>query len=267
MCIRDRYQRRVHGDIFSEEYILRKEAEQFTILNCFLHGNILINTILRSNSLYTRPTRCILFFIQIFFYLFWSSVLISGQMEALDHPEKRKEISNIVAENLWMPVVIPIFIAFIMYIFAGMFKLRESKIFSCKSMSQYRRIRNEVLKERVVRRVIGLVVSAVSVIGMTVYIVRFSATYGWKVSTECVWCSFLSIIVDMGIYDGLLSLFLSFSYSRMKSLALWMQSWRLFKQAEIQEQSSLHSTLNHSCLLYTSPSPRDLSTSRMPSSA
>ena len=32
-------------------------------------------------------------------------------------------------------------------------------------------------------------------------------------------------------------------------------------------KKSLCTSLNHVCLLYTSPSPRDLSTSRMPSSA
>ena len=31
--------------------------------------------------------------------------------------------------------------------------------------------------------------------------------------------------------------------------------------------SQSHSTMEETCLLYTSPSPRDLSTSRMPSSA
>ena len=36
---------------------------------------------------------------------------------------------------------------------------------------------------------------------------------------------------------------------------------------EISKSSAVHSTLVIDCLLYTSPSPRDLSTSRMPSSA
>ena len=36
---------------------------------------------------------------------------------------------------------------------------------------------------------------------------------------------------------------------------------------EVVEKADPHIGLLHSCLLYTSPSPRDLSTSRMPSSA
>ena len=35
----------------------------------------------------------------------------------------------------------------------------------------------------------------------------------------------------------------------------------------IADQAELHGVLTKICLLYTSPSPRDLSTSRMPSSA
>ena len=48
-----------------------------------------------------------------------------------------------------------------------------------------------------------------------------------------------------------------------------MNTLTLIKK-QIQKQSALHDAqITHTayCLLYTSPSPRDLSTSRMPSSA
>ena len=42
-------------------------------------------------------------------------------------------------------------------------------------------------------------------------------------------------------------------------------NWKMNKT--LQEGIALAKELNETCLLYTSPSPRDLSTSRMPSSA
>ena len=40
-----------------------------------------------------------------------------------------------------------------------------------------------------------------------------------------------------------------------------------FFKLKIKDKSEMDSLMNKDCLLYTSPSPRDLSTSRMPSSA
>ena len=40
-----------------------------------------------------------------------------------------------------------------------------------------------------------------------------------------------------------------------------------FEQLEDSEDAEVEEEVNAACLLYTSPSPRDLSTSRMPSSA
>eukprot|EP00831_Metopus_contortus_P055141 TRINITY_DN4656_c0_g1_i2.p2 TRINITY_DN4656_c0_g1~~TRINITY_DN4656_c0_g1_i2.p2 ORF type:complete len:138 (-),score=29.20 TRINITY_DN4656_c0_g1_i2:69-482(-) len=42
---------------------------------------------------------------------------------------------------------------------------------------------------------------------------------------------------------------------------------RVTRTQKLLEESMMSASLQHTCLLYTSPSPRDLSTSRMPSSA
>ena len=42
---------------------------------------------------------------------------------------------------------------------------------------------------------------------------------------------------------------------------------RIGKQRTLEDTPSVRGMINKVCLLYTSPSPRDLSTSRMPSSA
>ena len=58
-----------------------------------------------------------------------------------------------------------------------------------------------------------------------------------------------------------------YSYSREKALALAESGVDAGLATLNQIGPSSPFTLSGSCLLYTSPSPRDLSTSRMPSSA
>ena len=62
----------------------------------------------------------------------------------------------------------------------------------------------------------------------------------------------------------------AFAQVEMKSLNKNTKLNERFRSSETVEKASLEeTTFNYlySCLLYTSPSPRDLSTSRMPSSA
>ena len=51
-------------------------------------------------------------------------------------------------------------------------------------------------------------------------------------------------------------------------LSAWGYEVELYEGDELVETRKVHDkSLSYACLLYTSPSPRDLSTSRMPSSA
>ena len=62
-----------------------------------------------------------------------------------------------------------------------------------------------------------------------------------------------------------LALTLHFYFKKEKSLVLCEIEDRNLNRSEYLLEKALSN--NRSCLLYTSPSPRDLSTSRMPSSA
>ena len=70
-----------------------------------------------------------------------------------------------------------------------------------------------------------------------------------------------------GLLSGLLlGIFGSLQITNLVTLLEWIFSTR-FLDAEVYPIDFLPSQLSLTCLLYTSPSPRDLSTSRMPSSA
>eukprot|EP00831_Metopus_contortus_P048278 TRINITY_DN3928_c0_g1_i4.p3 TRINITY_DN3928_c0_g1~~TRINITY_DN3928_c0_g1_i4.p3 ORF type:complete len:124 (+),score=25.39 TRINITY_DN3928_c0_g1_i4:80-451(+) len=103
----------------------------------------------------------------------------------------------------------------------------------CREVSWARRC---VQETGIIRRIIGLLFTAIAVVGMTVYIIRFSANYGWKASYQCILISLLSLVAGMIIYDGFLAFFLSFLYRSFRNFVLWIHSYRRVKQAELQEQ-------------------------------
>eukprot|EP00831_Metopus_contortus_P030451 TRINITY_DN24966_c0_g1_i1.p1 TRINITY_DN24966_c0_g1~~TRINITY_DN24966_c0_g1_i1.p1 ORF type:complete len:180 (-),score=17.84 TRINITY_DN24966_c0_g1_i1:125-664(-) len=95
----------------------------------------------------------------------------------------------------------------------------------------------------------------------------------YLVYIQCELCEFASGSYSRlinSIYDGILQIF-NHSISKLKSaprnalLQLLFEFEFLVKVTQINESSTASKCFT--CLLYTSPSPRDLSTSRMPSSA
>ena len=77
--------------------------------------------------------------------------------------------------------------------------------------------------------------------------------------------SLLHAIV-LGLVQGLTE-FLPVSSSGHLTLVPWLFGWDDFSGNEALERAFDVALHLGTCLLYTSPSPRDLSTSRMPSSA
>ena len=61
---------------------------------------------------------------------------------------------------------------------------------------------------------------------------------------------------------------LGVSFSRAREMDNWVETKCLILESDLRERKiGLEVPTEYRCLLYTSPSPRDLSTSRMPSSA
>ncbi len=125
-------------DVFSKEYVARSEEEQFRTVNLYVSGNPVLNMCMRTNTIYTRPMRCVLLFSYIYFILFWSAVLLTTSLNELDHPEDTKTVSSVVIGNIWIMVCGPLLTNIIMFLVGGVFKLNEARIREAKTMTQYR---------------------------------------------------------------------------------------------------------------------------------
>ena len=80
----------------------------------------------------------------------------------------------------------------------------------------------------------------------------------------------LVLLLAMSLMGGALVITASSDHSSNNSSDEYQQAFYVAESALLEAQKSLMDQMIgpiNSCLLYTSPSPRDLSTSRMPSSA
>ena len=98
-------------------------------------------------------------------------------------------------------------------------------------------------------------------------------TYGKK-EFECMNLDVYDVLIFRGKVKALVVQARSFwknlrkGYTRSgKDYYLVIRSGRKFTAQEVEKSTCAKRAKNTTCLLYTSPSPRDLSTSRMPSSA
>ena len=124
-------------DIFSEDYIMRKEQSQFTFSSLIMNGNIILNLIVITNALFTRTPRCILFFLNIFLHFSWSFLFLSYWLVKLDHPENTNRTYIFVIDFIWIPFITPYFVMLLHYIYAALFKVQESKAINAKSFPSY----------------------------------------------------------------------------------------------------------------------------------
>ena len=126
-------------DIFSEEHLVQREAEEFRIINIYFAGNFLLSMITRTNALFTRVARCVLFFNQLFVTFGLCALGIEMQAVTIDHSEDTKPVSKLVMRDVWVIMVMPIVQALIAYFYTALFKLKSSYAFSSRTMTKYRR--------------------------------------------------------------------------------------------------------------------------------
>ncbi len=127
-------------DVFSEEHIEKREYFQFTFSNLYLQGNLFTNLFLRTSTTFHRTTRCITLFLNIYLQMFWSSVFLAAIQSPLDRPDDFKHISEMVGEHMWVPFAAPTFAFILMYLFAVLFKVSDSRVLETRTFAQYKRL-------------------------------------------------------------------------------------------------------------------------------
>ena len=126
-------------NIFSKDHLERREIEKFQFLNLLLGTNFITSIWTRTNTVFTRISRCFLLFSHIYLILFWAAILITNATPILDHPEEVKSIPYLLADDVWMLFFTPFISAIVLYLLAGMLKVSETQVQQTKTMGQYRR--------------------------------------------------------------------------------------------------------------------------------
>eukprot|EP01022_Parablepharisma_sp_SALTPOND_P021575 TRINITY_DN4284_c0_g1_i1.p1 TRINITY_DN4284_c0_g1~~TRINITY_DN4284_c0_g1_i1.p1 ORF type:complete len:2525 (-),score=116.44 TRINITY_DN4284_c0_g1_i1:8039-15613(-) len=126
------------NNIFSEEYQLKREIEKFRPLNIYLSSNILVNLLMRTSTLFTRPSRCTLLYVHLFMTLSLCAIAVATKSSKLDHSEDVKQLSTLIIEDIAIIFLVPVASSILMYLYGMLFKLQEAVIASCKNISVYR---------------------------------------------------------------------------------------------------------------------------------
>jgi hypothetical protein len=66
--------------------------------------------------------------------------------------------------------------------------------------------RIDLKKEKIVRLSMAYTIIIVGLLAECWFIVNFSATYGWEHSSNCLWCFILSVGIQYGVYDVIITL-------------------------------------------------------------
>lgn len=127
-------------DIFSEEHIQKREEYIYSFTNLYLQGNMFTNLFMRTSTTYLRTTRCIMLFLSIYLNMFWSAAFLVSTQSPLDRPDDFKHVTDMVAEQMWLPFAAPSFSFILLYLFAVLFKVSDSRVLETKTFNQYKRL-------------------------------------------------------------------------------------------------------------------------------
>ena len=126
--------------IFSDEYIKKKEINEFSFCQQLLHGNEILNLITVTNNIYERTARCILIYNNIQLTFLCSACLFAYIEKPLDHQVYSREAKIPETKYLWISFVSPILAAILQYIFAGFFKMNGDKLLKARFYQKYLRL-------------------------------------------------------------------------------------------------------------------------------
>eukprot|EP01022_Parablepharisma_sp_SALTPOND_P032964 TRINITY_DN87968_c2_g1_i1.p1 TRINITY_DN87968_c2_g1~~TRINITY_DN87968_c2_g1_i1.p1 ORF type:complete len:2564 (+),score=195.91 TRINITY_DN87968_c2_g1_i1:1053-8744(+) len=137
---KDKEENKKTENIFSKDHLERREIESFKFVNLFISSNMILNICTRSNTVFTRPARCFIFFTSIYFAMFWCAILLATSTPILDHPEEIKGVPSLLIDNLWIIFTSPIVSCIVLYLVAGVFKVNEALVQETKTSVKYKHV-------------------------------------------------------------------------------------------------------------------------------
>lgn len=171
--------KRTLENIFSDEYIHRRELNQFTVLNMYMTSNLILNAFTVTNILFPRTCRCALLLVNIHLLFTFCAFICSMVLTPLDHADIYNEPQSVSFTFIWISFVVPLVTSSYQYLFAIMYKIHDSKLLKAKILGQYKRYCRDYIRERKVRRILGHIVMIAIALGCSLYDYYFSVIYGY----------------------------------------------------------------------------------------
>lgn len=209
-----------------------------------LHGNEILNLITITNNIYERTARCFLVYNNIYLIFLCCAGLFAYEETPIDNPIQTKDLQIPNSKYLWITFVSPIIASILQYIFAGFFKVNESKLLRERFYLKYQRLlydyfyniyRREIYRERKLKRLSSYIALVLVAIGIACFCCYFTTQYGWDCSFQWLYSCLFAVLLDNLFYDPIVAFILCLIAKKRMKWAKWVQSIRLTKLAEIQE--------------------------------
>ena len=101
---------------------------------------MVINMFGVTSTTFLRTSRCMSWYVLLFYELFWCFVFVVLQYKTLMIPEENQTLSEFSNKNSWVPFVVPIISHILTYLYAALFKVSDQRISKITSIQVYRRV-------------------------------------------------------------------------------------------------------------------------------
>ena len=171
-------------EMHTPEYIRKREDKQMQFWSAFKTSNIFYNLYRITSLVYRRKARTILLYLLILNNMFWNAIIVSGNTTPFNQPDEEVKIYGIRSSKVWIAFVSPLFSSVMLYLYAGLLKASDIRIFNAKTNQAFRIAMHEIEKEVKLRMFMSSLLGACSTASMIWYISRFSALYGYEYNLD-----------------------------------------------------------------------------------
>jgi hypothetical protein len=70
--------------------------------------------------------------------MFWNAIIVSGNLDPFNQPDEEIKIYGIRTNKIWIAFVSPLFSSIMLYLYAGLLKSSDIRIFNSKTNQAFR---------------------------------------------------------------------------------------------------------------------------------
>lgn len=179
-----------------------------------------------------RHVRWTLLIAAISLIWFCCAVVYNNTKDPLQIPDFTREAKNVASDDIWISFLAPWGTMILMYIFTGLFKIAEGRIKASTRVDTLDKMLIELKKEMKLRFIMGYFIICGIFAMIYIYIISFSARFGWQVSWAWWWTGVYAIALHFFLIDPAISASHWVIYKCSRQLALFIMKIRSLKQAD-----------------------------------